>query len=62
MQAKSRAWPTAQIGQQMVGLQAPGRVLGDWEHPYRTMDFANEAGELRAFKRVIERAASSTAA
>ena len=23
--------------------------------PYRTMDFANEAGEIRAFKRVIER-------
>jgi isoleucyl-tRNA synthetase len=30
-------------------------VLGDWERPYRTMDFANEAGEIRAFKRVIER-------
>jgi len=29
--------------------------LGDWERPYRTMDFANEAGEIRAFKRVIER-------
>jgi isoleucyl-tRNA synthetase len=22
-------------------------VLGDWEHPYRTMDFGNEAGEIR---------------
>ncbi|RZL46139.1 MAG: isoleucine--tRNA ligase, partial [Variovorax sp.] len=30
-------------------------VLGEWDHPYKTMDFANEAGELRAFKRVIER-------
>ncbi len=30
-------------------------VLGDWDHPYETMDFANEAGEIRAFKRVIER-------
>ena len=30
-------------------------VLGDWDHPYKTMDFANEAGEIRAFKRVIER-------
>jgi isoleucyl-tRNA synthetase len=30
-------------------------VLGDWDNPYRTMDFANEAGEIRAFKRVIER-------
>ena len=54
MQAKSRAYATAQIGQQMVDFKRLG-VLGDWEHPYRTMDFANEAGELRAFKRVIER-------
>jgi isoleucyl-tRNA synthetase len=54
MQAKSRAFATAQIGQQMVDFKRLG-VLGDWEHPYRTMDFANEAGELRAFKRVIER-------
>ncbi|MGN6530101.1 MAG: isoleucine--tRNA ligase [Burkholderiaceae bacterium] len=54
MQSKSRAYATAQIGQQMVDFKRLG-VLGDWEHPYRTMDFANEAGELRAFKRVIER-------
>ena len=54
MQAKSRAYATAQIGQQMVDFKRLG-VLGDWDHPYRTMDFANEAGELRAFKRVIER-------
>ena len=30
-------------------------VLGDWDHPYRTMDFGNEAGEIRALKRMIER-------
>jgi len=54
MQAKSRAYATSQIGQQMVDFKRLG-VIGDWEHPYRTMDFANEAGELRAFKRVIER-------
>jgi isoleucyl-tRNA synthetase len=54
MQAKSRAFATEQIAQQMVDFKRLG-VLGDWEHPYRTMDFANEAGELRAFKRVIER-------
>ena len=54
MQAKSRAYATAQIGQQMADFKRLG-VLGDWEHPYKTMDFANEAGELRAFKRVIER-------
>jgi isoleucyl-tRNA synthetase len=54
MQAKSRAYAAAQIEQQRVDFKRLG-VLGDWEHPYRTMDFANEAGELRAFKRVIER-------
>ncbi|WP_326533262.1 isoleucine--tRNA ligase [Pseudorhodoferax sp.] len=54
MQAKSRAFATEQIAQQMADFQRLG-VLGEWDHPYKTMDFANEAGELRAFKRVIER-------
>ena len=54
MQAKSRAYATEQIAQQSADFQRLG-VLGDWERPYRTMDFANEAGEIRAFKRVIER-------
>ncbi len=54
MQAKSRAFATEQIAQQSVDFQRLG-ILGDWQHPYRTMDFANEAGEIRAFKRVIER-------
>jgi isoleucyl-tRNA synthetase len=30
-------------------------VLGQWDKPYRTMDFATEANEIRAFKRVMER-------
>jgi isoleucyl-tRNA synthetase len=54
MQAKSRAYATEQIALQMADFQRLG-VLGDWGRPYRTMDFANEAGEIRAFKRVIER-------
>jgi isoleucyl-tRNA synthetase len=54
MQAKSRAYATAQITQQKTDFQRLG-VLGDWGHPYRTMDFVNEAAEIRAFKRVIER-------
>ncbi len=54
MQTKSRAYATEQIAQQMQDFQRLG-VLGEWDHPYKTMDFANEAGELRAFKRVIER-------
>jgi isoleucyl-tRNA synthetase len=54
MQAKSRAYATEQIVQQMEDRKRLG-VLGQWDKPYRTMDFANEAGELRALKRVIER-------
>jgi isoleucyl-tRNA synthetase len=54
MQAKSRAYATAQIDQQRTDFKRLG-VLGDWDHPYRTMDFVNEAAEIRAFKRVIER-------
>jgi len=54
MQSKSRAFATEQIDQQREDFKRLG-VLGDWERPYRTMDFANEAGEIRAFKRVIER-------
>ncbi len=54
MQAKSRAFATEQIGIQMADFKRLG-VLGDWQRPYRTMDFANEAGEIRAFKRVVER-------
>ena len=54
MQAKSRAFATEQIEQQREDFKRLG-VLGDWERPYRTMDPANEAGEIRAFKRVIER-------
>ena len=54
MQAKSRAYATEQIAQQMADFKRLG-VLGDWEHPYKTMNPANEADEIRAFKRVIER-------
>ncbi len=54
MQAKSRAFATEQIALQMGDFKRLG-VLGDWNKPYRTMDPANEAGEIRAFKRVIER-------
>lgn len=54
MQAKSRAFATEQIDIQRADFKRLG-VLGDWDHPYKTMDFSNEADEIRAFKRVIER-------
>ena len=54
MQARSRAFATEQIAIQMADFKRLG-VLGGWERPYRTMDFKNEADEIRAFKRVVER-------
>ncbi|MDR2852533.1 MAG: isoleucine--tRNA ligase, partial [Burkholderiaceae bacterium] len=54
MQAKSRAYASAQIAQQMADFQRLG-VLGEWGHAYKTMAPVNEADEIRAFKRVIER-------
>ncbi|WP_368648578.1 isoleucine--tRNA ligase [Castellaniella ginsengisoli] len=54
MQARSRAFATEQIAQQMVDFKRLG-VLGDWDHPYKTMNHANEALELRALKKVMER-------
>ena len=54
MQGKSRAYATEQIALQMADFKRLG-VLGDWEDRYATMDPKNEAGEIRAFKRVIER-------
>jgi isoleucyl-tRNA synthetase len=54
VQAKSRAFASEQIAQQMADFKRVG-VLGDWEHPYLTMNFGNEADEIRALKRVMER-------
>lgn len=54
VQAKSRAYATEQIAQQMIDFKRVG-VLGDWEHPYRTMDFGNEANEIRALMKVMQR-------
>ncbi|MET4578420.1 isoleucine--tRNA ligase [Ottowia thiooxydans] len=54
MQAKGRAYATEQIALQMEDFKRVG-VLGEWDNPYKTMNKANEAGELRVFKRLIER-------
>ena len=29
-------------------------VLGDWDNPYKTMEFSNEAGEIRALAKMVE--------
>ncbi|MDP3701953.1 MAG: isoleucine--tRNA ligase [Hylemonella sp.] len=54
MQARSRAFATEQIAGQMADFKRLG-VLGQWDNPYKTMNFVNEAAEIRAFKRVMER-------
>ncbi|WP_077037950.1 isoleucine--tRNA ligase [Pelomonas sp. KK5] len=54
VQAKSRAYATEQIDQQRTDFKRLG-VLGDWANPYKTMNFANEAGEIRVLKRMFER-------
>ena len=54
VQAKSRAYAETQIEIQKQSFQRLG-VLGDWEHPYKTMDFANEAEELRVLGRIVEK-------
>ncbi|MDD0840552.1 isoleucine--tRNA ligase [Curvibacter sp. HBC61] len=54
VQAKSRAFAAEQIAGQMADFKRLG-VLGEWDHPYKTMDFGNEANEIRALKRIMER-------
>ena len=54
VQAKSRAFAAEQIAGQMNDFKRLG-VLGEWDNPYRTMDYANEANEIRALKRIMER-------
>jgi isoleucyl-tRNA synthetase len=50
--AKSRAWATEQIERQKKDFKRLG-VLGEWDRPYTTMNFRNEADEIRALARII---------
>jgi isoleucyl-tRNA synthetase len=52
--AKCREYATEQIDLQRRDFKRLG-VLGDWENPYRTMDFATEAGIMRSLAKIIER-------
>ena len=51
---KSRAYATEQIARQKKDFIRLG-VLGEWDRPYQTMDFGNEADELRALGKLIEK-------
>ena len=54
VQAKARAYAAEQIDGQRNDFKRLG-VLGDWAHPYLTMNFGNEANEIRALKKIMER-------
>ncbi|WP_120996757.1 isoleucine--tRNA ligase [Stutzerimonas urumqiensis] len=49
---RCRAYAAEQIEGQKADFIRLG-VLGDWDHPYKTMDFANEAGEIRALAEMV---------
>src|ERR671913_669181 len=51
---KCRDYAAEQIAGQSRDFQRLG-VLGDWQRPYRTMDFAFEADMLRALAKIVER-------
>ena len=49
-----RAYASEQIVRQKAEFQRLG-VLGDWEHPYTTMAYRNEADEIRALGQLLEK-------
>lgn len=50
----SRAYAAEQVDIQKAGFIRLG-VLGDWDNPYLTMAYANEAGEIRALAEIVEK-------
>lgn len=48
-----RAYATEQVEIQKAGFIRLG-VLGDWDNPYLTMAYANEAGEIRALAEMVK--------
>ncbi len=51
--AKCREYALTQIEAQKIDFIRLG-VLGDWDNPYRTMDFAFEANIIRSLSRIID--------
>lgn len=51
--AKCREYATEQIANQSTEFQRLG-ILGDWQAPYLTMNFANEANIVRALGKILE--------
>jgi isoleucyl-tRNA synthetase len=53
-QSLCRAFATEQIDRQRLDFKRLG-VLGDWENPYLTMAYGNEADEIRVLGRLLEK-------
>lgn len=53
VQQKSRNYANEQIERQKKDFIRLG-VLADWNNPYKTMNFSNEADELRALGKILE--------
>ena len=54
VQQKARAYAAGQIEKQKAGFKRLG-VLGEWDNPYKTMNFSNEANEIRALAKILEK-------
>jgi len=54
VQSKARAYAYEQIDRQRKDFKRLG-VLADWENPYLTMNYSNEADELRVLARILEK-------
>ena len=54
VQAKARAYAQIQIDKQKKDFERLG-VLGDWNNPYLTMNYRNEADEIRALGKIWEK-------
>ncbi|RAM62333.1 isoleucine--tRNA ligase [Herbaspirillum rubrisubalbicans] len=54
VQAKARTYAGEQIERQKADFIRLG-VLGEWDNPYKTMNFSNEADELRALGKILEK-------
>ena len=54
VQAKAREYASVQIAKQKIDFERLG-VLGDWNSPYLTMDYQNEADEIRALAAIWQK-------
>ena len=54
VQAKARSYAAEQVERQKKDFIRLG-VLGEWDNPYLTMDYRNEAGEIRALGQLLEK-------